>query len=229
MDAHSISNLHDRESIHVDQGNAIGDAGDSVHYNASSVPFVPTVASAMLPADTLPLTESTGPQRRRKARRAPRKKTPNTPYASLSWNDRDDSEGELAPRGDAAARTATRNMNRRGKVSGRGMRREQPPPAPHITNQFIVAHRVSPDDSRSLEIPDPPTDSDSSDASREDSPVDTAFPSEFLEAYTEAMYGEMSRHQLISQLQLQDDELSKLRQRVNELERELKNREQQLV
>ena len=157
---------------------------------------------------------ATGPHRRRKARRAPRRKN-NKPYSAMTWEERKELEERDA---ETAEREARRLAKLKDRGHGRGLVREQPPPAPVITTQFIVAHRISPDNVHTFELPDPPVDESVADAPL-DNPAESN-QSDFLEAYKEAMFDNLSREELIERLQAQDDEMQKLRQAMRQMQQQ---------
>lgn len=122
-----------------------------------------------------------------------------------------DAQGSLAEANSAAndAHVLAKRKRRRTRQS-----REQPPPAPKVTTQLILAERLSPKD------PEEPNfvldDPDSSSGDSAQSPGENFFE----KAFDECLYDDLqdlSREALIERIRTRDRELEQLRMEVQAL------------
>jgi hypothetical protein len=162
-------------------------------------------------------------QFRRKARRAPRERKVFKPYSNLTWQERQalalkDSAQEPTPISSGPALSEEHQEERHGKRRRRrGISREQPPPAPRITTQSILAERLSPKD--------PPEESecnleDPCDMSSRSSESSGDFENYFEKAYAECIYDDLqhlNREALIERIRQRDSEIELLRAEIQAL------------
>ena len=193
------------------------DFAHSMSDDSSDEDFMQMQPGSQQHGDASELSSTT--PRKRKARRGPRRKRPVPrevkAYSEMSWEERKEHDERTALE---ATRTAEQLARLRDRGHGKGLRREQPPPAPVITNQFLVAQRLSPENIQAVNFPEPPIEEVAGEVqvSACDLPLESAR-SDFLEAYHESLYEECSREDLIAQLKAQDEELQRLREALRSL------------
>jgi hypothetical protein len=153
---------------------------------------------------------------RKKARRGPRAKPVFKPYSELTWQERKALEAFDAEDTQAfpAVVAAISEHHLKRRIRRHRVGREQPPPAPIVTTQQILAERLSPkdpvgddDDKMSAAVPAEPCLSISSDSSS----TSDAF---FDNAFTACFYGDLkekTRDELIEMLLARDREIEALR------------------
>ena len=156
--------------------------------------------------------------RKKKARRAPRKHR-RRENAEAGYSDGD--EGDGVGRGQQQQHT-------QGKRA-----REQPPPAPILTHRFANKSSGGVPSSPSafyesrdnMAVPSPSEfmhNHEGGELSADDD--DARDQSDFLQAYDELMYKDMSHDELVARIKLQDDEILRLRATVRELKTQLESK-----
>lgn len=153
-------------------------------------------------------------QHRRKARRAPREKRLFKPYSNLTWQERKQLQEKDDPQSPDPALSSSAPLASNERLGKRRRRRhnvsrEQPPPAPKVTTQFILAERLPPRDPEDVE--DLP----------EDSPEGSSDSSDYFDRAYETCFtddlNDLKREDLIRLIRERDRELEALRAEVNEL------------
>lgn len=176
-----------------------------------SLQVVPSLIMDTVASDT---NIEPSPGHRRKARRAPREKRQFKPYSNLTWEERkelvarDEKQDGSAPVVCALPARDERSGKRRRRRHN--YTREQPPPAPRVTTQFILEERLPPRDPEDVpELPEDVMEAVSSDSS-------DYFDRAFETCFTDDLNG-LEREELIRLIRERDHELAALRAEMGEL------------